>query len=114
MRFTRVLFSQHLGWHTKMKWRLQKRRVIWNDNSVDHLKEIGLPVIDPIQEFMKKPIVTLVKQFLFMYFITTKCYFFKEFHMLIQLESQMKRKVTSKHIQTGMIASAMYSRTPMC
>lgn len=69
MRFTKALFKQHLGWHSKMKWRTQRRRVIFNDNTVDNLKEIGLPVIDPIQEFMQKP--TLVNQFIYSVYIHT-------------------------------------------
>lgn len=57
MRLTKVLFAQHLGWHTKMKWRTQKRRTIFNDKSAANLKEMGLPVIDPLQEFLPKPTI---------------------------------------------------------
>lgn len=55
MRLTKVLLRQNLGWHFKMKWRTQKRRNIQNENTVAHLKEIGLPVIDPYQEFVAEP-----------------------------------------------------------
>lgn len=55
MRLTKVLFRQHLGWHTKMKWRTQKRRTIPDERAVAHLKEIGLPVIDPYEEFVAEP-----------------------------------------------------------
>lgn len=54
MRLTKVLFTQNLGWHTKMKWRTQKRRIIYNDKAVANLKDIGFPVIDPVQEFIGK------------------------------------------------------------
>lgn len=52
MRLTKVLYAQHIGWHFKMKWRTQKRLNIQNENVVANLKEIGLPVIDPYQEFV--------------------------------------------------------------
>lgn len=54
MRLTKVLFRQHLGWHAKMKWRSQKHRIIPHENSVINVKEMGVPVIDPVQEFIPK------------------------------------------------------------
>lgn len=55
MRLTNVLSKQHIGWHFKMKWRLLKRRNIFNDGTTDRLKEMGIPIIDPVEEFMPKP-----------------------------------------------------------
>ncbi|XP_031620304.1 39S ribosomal protein L37, mitochondrial [Contarinia nasturtii] len=55
MRLTNVLNAQHLGWHFKMKWRTLKRRAIEDQNAASYLKAMGLPVIDPVQEFMSEP-----------------------------------------------------------
>lgn len=52
MRLTNVLYRQHLGWHSKMKWRTMKHRTIPHEKSVMNVKELGIPVIDPVQEFI--------------------------------------------------------------
>lgn len=52
MRLTNVLLRQHLGWHAKMKWRTQKHRTIPHEKSVINVKEMGVPLIDPVQEFI--------------------------------------------------------------
>lgn len=54
MRLTKVLNAQHLGWHAKMKWRTLKRQTIYNVKTVDNLKAMGLPVIDPVKEFISE------------------------------------------------------------
>lgn len=55
MRLTNVVFRQHLGWHSKMQWRTNKHRNIENHRAVDNLRAMGLPVIDPLEEFIPKP-----------------------------------------------------------
>lgn len=71
MRLTKVLFAQHLGWHSKMKWRTMKRRTIMKESSVYNLKEMGIPVVDAIQELIPRPTIPdppLVNQFLLNFF----------------------------------------------
>lgn len=58
MRITKVLFRQNLGWHAKMKWRVQKHRNIQNERAADNLRAFGLPVIDPIDEIIREPKIT--------------------------------------------------------
>lgn len=55
MRITKVLFRQNLGWHSKMKWRTQKHRIIQNERAVDNLRAFGLPVVDPVEELVAEP-----------------------------------------------------------
>lgn len=55
MRITKVLFRQHLGWHSKMKWRTQKHRNIQNERAVDNLRALGLSVADPVEELVAEP-----------------------------------------------------------
>lgn len=69
MRLTKALFAQHLGWHAKMKWRTQRNRIIKQEKSLQNLNALGIPVIDPVQEFIPQPTIPdppLVKLLLYM------------------------------------------------
>lgn len=56
MRLTKILFRQHLGWHTKMKWRGQKFRVLNDNGVVDHLSSAGIKVVNGVEDIIGIPV----------------------------------------------------------
>lgn len=72
MRLTKLLFRQHIGWHAKMKWRTQRNRTIPHETSLRNLNEMGLPVVDAVNEFIPDraiPDPPLVKKRICLFFL---------------------------------------------
>lgn len=56
MRLTKILFRQHLGWHTKMKWRAQKSRVLNDNGVIDRLNSAGIKVVNGVEDIIGIPV----------------------------------------------------------
>lgn len=52
MRLTCVLLKQNIYWHSKMLWRCNRHRTVQHDGTLQRLKEIGIPVVDAIEDII--------------------------------------------------------------
>ncbi|KAF2901428.1 hypothetical protein ILUMI_04752 [Ignelater luminosus] len=113
MKFTAVLFRQHIGWHFKKHWHLQGKRRIIDTNAVKTLKQRGIPVYEPKDILGKKelPLITEVPDYIPQLpkldeshpdWHNRVCYTYKDDNVLLEGLNQAKVIIKTVELQEGL------------